>query len=101
MMPRSSKISCVRGWMPLPREPRKRIVHLLDQAEGYTPARKVDREREAGSAGTANQHLGCQILCHRHLLMCNMHIIGGSACRQEKECKMHIYPNGSGPCTEH
>jgi hypothetical protein len=76
----------------------ERIVHLLDQAEGYAPARKVDPEREAGSAGAANQHLQ---LCHRHLIKCNMHIIGGSAWRQEKECKMHICPSGSGPCTEH
>jgi hypothetical protein len=33
------------------------IVHLLDQAEGYTPARQVDRQRQACSASTANQHL--------------------------------------------
>ena len=69
-MPRSSKISWVRGWMPLPREPRKGPSALLDQAEGHAPARKVDREREAGRARAADQHIGCEIFCHRPLHMC-------------------------------
>ena len=54
----------------------ERLVQLFDEPEGDAAAREVDRQRQAGRAGAANQNVGCEMLRHRHLHMCTMHIIG-------------------------
>ena len=56
MTPRSSKISSVRGWMPLPREPAKGVVRGLDQTKCNPATRKIHRERQPCWSGADNQN---------------------------------------------
>ena len=53
--PRSSKISSVRGWMPLPRDPSKGVAAGLDQTKGIPRrARSMARVKPVGPAPAIN-----------------------------------------------